>query len=137
MSAHFVSGLFRDGYSKRLCTGISMGSCGMHRILLAHPHSITLRQRFPINWRNCKISCTTAKKDRVRESVRPFPYRQSIFLSFKKYKFLMVSLLDKFMLTFVEEAESSTDMINHPSQHEKLTLSPMMPLVKATAIKEV
>ena len=47
----------------------------------------------------------------------------------------MVSLLDKFMLTFVEEAESSTDMINHPSQHEKLTLSPMMPLVKATAIK--
>lgn len=60
-----------------------------------------------------------------------------IFLSFKKYKFLMVSLLDKFMLTFVEEAESSTDMINHPSQHEKLTLSPMMPLVKATAIKEV
>lgn len=24
----------------------------------------------------------------------------------------MVSLLDKFMLTFVEEAESSTDMIN-------------------------
>ena len=41
----------------------------------------------------------------------------------------MVSLLDKFMLTFVEEAESSTDMINHPS--------PMMPLVKATAIKEV
>lgn len=73
MSAHFVSGLFRDGYSKRLCTGISMGSCGMHRILLAHPHSITLRQRFPINWRNCKISCTTAKKDRVRESVRPFP----------------------------------------------------------------
>lgn len=36
----------------------------------------------------------------------------------------MVSLLDKFMLTFVEEAESSTDMINHPSQHEKLTLSP-------------
>ena len=30
----------------------------------------------------------------------------------------MVSLLDKFMLTFVEEAESSTDMINHPSQHE-------------------
>ena len=53
------------------------------------------------------------------------------------YKFLMVSLLDKFMLTFVEEAESSTDMINHPSQHEKLTLSPMMPLVKATAIKEV
>ena len=60
-----------------------------------------------------------------------------IFLSFKKYKFLMVSLLDKFMLTFVEETESSTDMINHPSQHEKLTLSPMMPLVKATAIKEV
>ena len=55
----------------------------------------------------------------------------------QKYKFLMVSLLDKFMLTFVEEAESSTDMINHPSQHEKLTLSPMMPLVKATAIKEV
>lgn len=49
----------------------------------------------------------------------------------------MVSLLDKFMLTFVEEAESFTDMINHPSQHEKLTLSPMMPLVKATAIKEV
>ena len=49
----------------------------------------------------------------------------------------MVSLLDKFKLTFVEEAESSTDMINHPSQHEKLTLSPMMPLVKATAIKEV
>ena len=48
----------------------------------------------------------------------------------------MVSLLDKFMLTFVEEAESSTDMINHPSQHEKLTLSPMMPLVKATAIKK-
>ena len=43
----------------------------------------------------------------------------------------MVSLLDKFMLTFVEEAESSTDMINHPSQHEKLTLSPMMPLVMA------
>lgn len=62
MSAHFVSGLFRDGYSKRLCTGISMGSCGMHRILLAHPHSITLRQRFPINRRNCKNSCTTAKK---------------------------------------------------------------------------
>ena len=31
----------------------------------------------------------------------------------------MVSLLDKFMLTFVEEAESSTDMINHPSQHGK------------------
>ena len=49
----------------------------------------------------------------------------------------MVSLLDKFMLTIVEEAESSTDMINHPPQHEKLTLSPMMPLVKATAIKEV
>lgn len=49
----------------------------------------------------------------------------------------MVSLLDKFMLTFVEETESSTDMINHPSQHEKLTLSPMMPLVKTTAIKEV
>lgn len=72
MSAHFVSGLFRGGYSKRLCTGISTGFCGMHRILLAHPHSITLRQRFPINWRNCKISCTTAKKDRVRESVRPF-----------------------------------------------------------------
>lgn len=48
----------------------------------------------------------------------------------------MVSLLDKFMLTFVEETESSTDMINHPSQHEKLTLSPMMPLVKATAIKK-
>jgi hypothetical protein len=60
-----------------------------------------------------------------------------IFLSFKKYKFLMVSLLDKFMLTFVEEAEPSTDMINHPSQHERLTLPPMMPLVKATAIKEV
>ena len=49
----------------------------------------------------------------------------------------MVSLLDKFMLTFVEETESSTDMINHPSQHEKLTLSPPPPLVKATAIKEV
>lgn len=62
MSAHFVSGLFRGGYSKRLCTGISMGSCGMHRILLAHPHSITLRQRFPKNRRNCKNSCTTAKK---------------------------------------------------------------------------
>lgn len=38
---------------------------------------------------------------------------------------------------FVEEAEPSTDMINHPSQHERLTLPPMMPLVKATAIKEV
>lgn len=49
----------------------------------------------------------------------------------------MVSLLDKSMLTFVEEAEPSTDMINHPSQHERLTLPPMMPLVKATAIKEV
>lgn len=36
----------------------------------------------------------------------------------------MVSLLDKFMLTFVEEAEPSTDMINHPSQHERLTLPP-------------
>ena len=68
MSAHFVSGLFRDGYSKRLCTGISMGSCGMHRILLAHPHSITLRQRFPINWRNCKISCTTKKTGCVKAS---------------------------------------------------------------------
>lgn len=68
-----------------------------------------------------------------------FLLSRNIFFSFsfKKYKFLMVSLLDKFMLTFVEEAESSTDMINHPSQHEKLTLSPMMPLVKATAIKEV